>query len=642
MTLERRIALRFLEAADECNSFTHSYAWISPAGKLIEVSDHRSWAEEYLESQFNDDVAMRAAINRGDFGREMNEPATYLLSKGWLRVTNAFVIQGKLRNSPKVWNTYMKLLLDCVVKKRIDPFSPRQKIGFEHDSGYKEFLIDEFVEKFGGKNWLDELFKRLRQKAAAERVAARFATLDLELMTTQQIEKMANFLAGQVKSMDDRSACYGFYTVQTAPEATKQMASKLRKQLTLSYRDRLIKWMEYALVKRANAGGGGTGIKKVEKGLQGFVEAIPDALAARKLVKLTDHLPKQEYLDAKKLDPVANKILGVVWNDAKKDGVLDDQRAASRTAAKMNLPVHWDQSDKVWFIPPKSKTYAVKDQLGSRGYGFRWNPTKKRWETKKLSSKIKQDFEVKDAHMDPLAPAPERLKGWFYEVWLPKNIDRFTSVFSTYARNLQSSYKIIFSLKGGKVAVKFKRKISKASEAIEELRYRYINREGRGPWLEVLDKFVELVKTTDVDKLIRLIDRINNLQHSNGLFMEHFPNKVQSWYMGFLNAKYHAPTGPDLAKYIPDRDLKEMLIWITEPQRKRLQTIEQDYRGLGKGESFEQMMQKDWRSKGYPRKPGTKQPDRFDPDVQKGLGALRDYESRRSARIAQRFLEATT
>lgn len=815
MTLERRIALRFLEAVEQCSPNTHSYAWVSPNGKVIKVSDHREWADEYVEAQFDDDAAMRRAIERSDFGRMMPEASTYLLEKGWLRVTNAFVIQGKRRNSPKVWDAYMEILLDCVVKKRIDPFSPRQRIDFEHDSGYDRPTIDEFVEKFGGKRWSEELFKRLRQKAAS----SRFAALDLEMMTPDQIGKMANFLAGQVKSMDDRSVCYGFYTVLATPEDQKSRADKLRKALTLAYRERLIEWMEYALVKRANAGGGGTGIKKVEKGLQEFVEAIPAALAAKKLVRLTDHLPKQEYLDAKKLDPVANKILGVVWSDAKKDGVLD--RSASKVAerfgpniplmeesgnkvkykvksnsqgilvavyygrkkigsmdayvtrypetsrrcgqdvwkllekypqledtsrdrwlppgeevpltntralkvfgafitdetkhglgigkamylaimkewyakvgpflfmpmecdgsgtskmakrvwtslarqfpssgeivavvkrpqlpadlkvaSKMNLPVHYDKADQVWFIPPKSKTYDVRDQLGGRGYGFRWNPTKKRWESKKLTPKMKQDFEVKDTHMDPLAPAPERLKGWFYEEWLPKNIDRFTRVFSDYARNLQSSYKIIFSLKGGKVKVKFKRKISTASEAIEELRYRYINRQGRGPWLEVLDKFVELVKTTNVDKLIKLIDRINNLQHSNGLFMEHFPNSVQSWYMGFLNAKYHAPTGPDLAQYIPDRDLKEMLIWLTEPHRKRLKTVEQDYRGMGKDETFEQMLQKDWRSKGYPREPGTKQPDRFDPEVQKGLSTVRRYEQRRtSARIAQRFLEATT
>jgi hypothetical protein len=138
--------------------------------------------------------------------------------------------------------------------------------------------------------------------------------------------------------------------------------------------------------------------------------------------------------------------------------------------------------------------------------------------------------------------------------------------------------------------------------------------------------FIELVRTTSVAKLPLIIDRINNLQHSNGLFMEHFPKSVQSWYEGFLNAKYSTPRADELAKSIPDKDVRELLI---ELARSGFRTKDWKYSPPPayqhmKKELIEIGEKVNWRAKGYPRYKDERgvQVSRFDPQVQNGLGAL--------------------
>lgn len=196
---------------------------------------------------------------------------------------------------------------------------------------------------------------------------------------------------------------------------------------------------------------------------------------------------------------------------------------------------------------------------------------------------------------------------------------------------------MIFSVgAGGKPEAKFDRDINTAWEAVEELRYRYTGRHGREPWLEVLDKFIQLVGERNPVRLVHIIDRVNNLQHSNGLFMEHFPSAVKRWYLPFLNAKYHAPTAEELAKFIPDRDLRDLVMGVTRrsgvarpggwdqwrfeppPAYHQMVKVLQDV-----GEKI------NWRERGYPRIKGLAQVDRFDPRVQEGLDTLKELHKQR-------------
>jgi hypothetical protein len=190
-----------------------------------------------------------------------------------------------------------------------------------------------------------------------------------------------------------------------------------------------------------------------------------------------------------------------------------------------------------------------------------------------------------------------------------------------------------------------------ARDAVEELRYRYTGRQGREPWLEVMDRFVDLVGTTSTNRIRPLIDRINNLQHSNGLFMEHFPGDVRSWYDGFLNAKYSAPTGAHLSRYINDNDLRDYLTHMnlyglstSSRANPSLAQRQLRYSPPGDYHNMVKLLQEqdgaiNWRQKGYPRYKGTVQVDRFDSGVQKGLGALRELSKQRDRLLD---LEITT
>jgi len=455
-------------------------------------------------------------------------------------------------------------------------------------------------------------------------------SFDASEMSDEELKDMADFLASQVDGMDDESVAFASYVGTAVPGERQKVITKLFPKLLLSYRKRLIEWFEHALLKRANLGGGGTGIKKVEEGLADFVEAIPEALTGGRVIRLQEYLPDTEYFQADMLDRVANKILAVVREAALEAGVLRGGKVAKATGLSLV-----QAPSGAWYIPPSNDTYPIRETL-KQTYRFRWNRDERRWEVPELTPQIRQDFMVPmAAPMDDVQPA---LKDWYFHTWLPSNINRFTKVFTDYAKSKQSSYSIVFQVSGEKVSVKFARQIDTAWEAVEELRYRYSNRHGREPWLEVMDRFVDLTRTTSPNQLTTIIDRINNLQHSNGLFMEHFPAQVQSWYDGFLNAKYSAPTADELAKFIPDRDLRNLMIELGRPFMKHRP---QDWK-WSPPPAYDKMTKElqgidnavNWRARGYLRYKKTLQVDRFDPEVQDGLEVLKRLHGRRGEMLS--------
>lgn len=461
------------------------------------------------------------------------------------------------------------------------------------------------------------------------RIASRYMKRALETSESDEdLKGMADFLASQVGSMDDESVAFASYVCEGIPGERQKIIDTLFPKLLLSYRKRLIEWFEFALLKRANLGGGGKGIQRMEDGLAAFIEAIPDLIASRKSFSLSDFVPDNEYLNPDMMDKVAQRVVKGVMEDAMKAGVF----GTMRVARALPLSVTQDRSG-LWFIPPAQKTYAYRDDLNR--LGFKWNRDERRWEVPTLTPAIQRDLQIQ-----PLFTVnPEALKDWFFNTWYPSNADRITKVFTDYARDKQTSYKLFFKVgAGGKPEVKFSRDISTAWEAVEELRYRYIGRQGRQPWLEVLDMFVELVRVTSTAQLPRIIDRINNLQHSNGLFMEHFPSSVKSWYGEFLNAKYNAPKPDDLAKFIPDRDLRGLLISVARTGYRPYgwASMAPPAYHLMKKELADVGNQVNWREKNYPRFKGEKgaQPDRFDPIVQRGLDVLKKLHKQRESLLS--------
>lgn len=449
--------------------------------------------------------------------------------------------------------------------------------------------------------------------------------LDAQGMSDAELANMAKFLAGQVDSMDDESVAYGAYAASAVPGERQAVLGPLPGRLMLSYRKRLVAWFEYALKKRARAGGGGPAIKRVEQGLAAFVEAIPDSVLRSQPLQVSDFVPANEYLNPIRLNPVGDSIQRAVRREAEQAGAFRSRMVSVNPPIGFTLE---QAANGTWYIPSNPQTYRIKDQL--RGMGFRWNAGDRVWEVAKVTPEVQRAFGV-----HPVGASTEKFSEWFAD-WLPANIGRFTKVFSEYARSNQSSYGLVFSVAGGKVEVSFKRDIDTAAKAVEELRYRYLNKHGREPWVEVMDRFIDLVGATSPDKVHRLIDRINNLQHSNGLFMEHFPAEVQTWYGAFLNAKYHTPTVDELAKQIPDRDLRGLLVEVARSRRRPidwLYTPTPSYATMQK-ELVEIGNQVNWRAKGYPAYKGSIQVDRFSDEVQDRLETLRALNSQRERILA--------
>lgn len=445
--------------------------------------------------------------------------------------------------------------------------------------------------------------------------------LDAQGMSNEELIKHAKFLASQVDSMDDESVAYGAYAAMAVPGERKHLLDTLPARLLLSYRKRLVHWFELALVKRARRGGGGPGIKKVEHGIEAFVEAIPRSLSTGRPIKVSDFVPVNGYLVPDLMNTVGDSIMNVVMRDARAAGVFGSSRPMS-VNPPIGFTLEYDDQANMWFIPTNPRTFHIRDRL--KELGFKWNQGEKTWDVESLTPDIRREFGMVQGS------DAARIDAWFAE-WLSENIGRFTRIFTDYARNKQSSYALIFSVSNGKAKVSFERDVNTPAKAVEEIRYRYQGRQGREPWLEVVDRFIDLVGATSPNQVQRLIDRINNLQHSNGLFMEHFPSNVQEWYNGFLNAKYHTPTADELAKQIPDRDLRGLLVEVARYGRRPLDwmyTPTPAYSQMKK-ELGDVGNQVNYRALGYPRPKGMPQIDRFDPEVQSRLDVLRALDTQR-------------
>jgi len=444
---------------------------------------------------------------------------------------------------------------------------------------------------------------------------------------------LADFFAGQVRTLKDSDVAYLSYILSAMPRDVTDIYKKLHTAAMGAYRDLLVEWFTFALLKRANAGGGGSGIKKIEQGLTNFVQSLPEAVLSGQPPRIELPAYATKYIQVNKLDAISRKITSVVAEDAQnpESGLWTEVSKAA-----YDVEVKWYQRMRIWYIPKEYERWTRANGRILPTYGFYWSDKLNMWVADKITNQAKKDFIVEGPGIKPQAggmkpPTTNQLSDWFFGTWLKKNIGRFTKLFSGFARSSESSYDITFDIKDGVVSVTIKRNITNVDDAIEELRFRYIDKSGREPWLETMEKFLQL-RGGSAEKLLPIIDRINNLQHSNGLFMEHFPKRVQGWYGKFLNAKYNAPTATDLARYLRDGDLRELIMFDSGPRQVRRQrypsyeTMEKDLPPAGVN----------WRERGYPRKPGTRQVRRDDPAVQEGLT---QRELRRRARaVIARFL----
>ena len=483
---------------------------------------------------------------------------------------------------------------------------------------YKDALeaADTFRRIEKNEDWRSEFvnllarIKRTHTGLYAVRTAKK-ASLDLEWASPAEINSIAKLLGSSKLSQHD--AAYITYCMSGLGNRA-DMASQLQRNAMSTYKSALEGWFEYALVKRANI----VHFKGLNKALSKFVQDIPEAVLEDREPDIPPFREGWGFLDDKKLEAAGKRVVQAVREDAIEDGLWKSEEN------EVKPPLYENREENIWYVPYSRWTYENRTLL--KQLGFRLG--NKIWYTPSLDSRIERVFDVGGRNQNPSRvitsePTLGELETWYFKEWLPKNINRFKNLFENYIRKEGSTITFDFNVnRNGKVDVGMTRGVTKPSQAIEELRLRYLGRQGRESWLEVMSQFIKL-KSASGDQALHIIDRMNNLEHSNGMFMEKFPPSVQSWYRKFLNAKYQAPRVSNLAKYIRDRDIREFIIYLSDDPL-RVPDVT-DYREIEKDGPQEEGV--DWLAKGYPYAPGQKRPDRNDPDVQKGLKELREFES---------------
>ncbi len=437
----------------------------------------------------------------------------------------------------------------------------------------------------------------------------RDAAMDLDEATPQEIGRIADSLA---QGLSYHDAAYLSYCINGIVD--DEMAKRLRRLYIAAvdkYRTGLLSWFDEALMDRANV----VNFGGLNKALTEFVRAIPQAALSGQAPPVPPFRKDWSFLNADRLSAAGRKVASVLLKDGLREGIWKDEGGAT------GQDLLRDESKGIWYLPYNSWTLHNRNMLHDLGFHPDWQT--KSWTTTRLTPEMERMFMQKPTKL--VAPTLEQLNNWYYASWLPKNISRFNHMFEAYVRDAGSSITFKFSMYGkGQVAVTMTRGLTRMSQAIEELRLRYLNRMGREPWLEVINEVIKLHTTSgEPGNVMMVIDRMNNLEHSNGMFMERFPADVKSWYLKFLNAKYHAPTAYELAAYLDDSDLRELIQYASGEQRHSAWE-NPDYQHMEKqGPEQEFGPQVNWLALGYPYQKGTDKPERSDPRVQERLDELR-------------------
>jgi hypothetical protein len=438
------------------------------------------------------------------------------------------------------------------------------------------------------------------------------SSLDLEYASEKEIQSIANYVATGVKLPD---AAYASYALEALPNKGQQLTSKIFDNAVSAYRNGLLSWFSEALLDRANKVHFG-GLNSV---LSKYVQDFPEAVLKGKPPKVSEFKAGWGFLNEDRLEKAGLKVIKVIKEDAISEGLW----GANKNEKSL---LEFNSRYRLWIIRWSSVTSQNTSRFNNMltKLGFMVDTANKWWYVTSLTPEIKSTFQTEES----LSTVPDlkEMKDWYFKKWLPKNIKRFSNLFENYIRDAGSTIVFNFNIQGkGNVKVNMFRGITKISDAIEELRLRYIGRQGREPWLEVMDRVLDLYSTSsNSKKILSIIDRMNNLEHSNGMFMERFPASVKSWYLKFLNAKYHSPTSYELARYIKDSDLRELIQYLSEERRHSQQEFP-EYENMKKNLQQEDGI--NWLEKGYPYARGQKRPKKDDPKVQEGLSLLRNRGS---------------
>jgi hypothetical protein len=358
-------------------------------------------------------------------------------------------------------------------------------------------------------------------------------------------------MVGVVDTFDSSDIAYATYVFDYIQGFDKDPRIKrFGSALAEEYAERFAEWLGFVFLARANRTRRSKQMKEVEEGLGNWVESIPDIVLKAAKPEISNHVPPDSrFLNFDLLEKIGAKIIRTVYSDW--GAAASGKMASVRTSYGLqDLDVSYNRLSKKYEIAGDRTTYRYKRKLFD--LGFRWDRSRKVWVTEELDSDIikaipgaKKLRRPAPAPTPTRTPAPsvgtpEEIHDWFFDSWLPSNIDRFTTVFNGYGRAEGIPYEFKFTLSGREVIVDFKRNIDTIPEALAEIRSRYGTQADREGWLEAVDTY-EMLKAARGGKSAMLaIDKANNLEHTHGAMMEHFPPGVKMWYPAFLDFKYTA------------------------------------------------------------------------------------------------------
>ena len=346
-------------------------------------------------------------------------------------------------------------------------------------------------------------------------------------------------------SWDVAHCAYVFdYLASMTPD---RRVDALASALATEYAKRFAEWLGYIFLNRANMSRQTQAIKDLQEALGNWTEQIPDMLVGKQ-VALSAIIPAEaiRFLNLGKIDPIGGKIVKVVqqeWNKSLLKNASDLEE----------LPVSFNPHTKRYEIPKSNLTYMHRNALKDLGFEFSGQV----WYTEVLEPRaldsLPQVAKLQHGKVQPVQHDKDP-KAWFFEDWLPSNINRFTKVFTDFGRAGGVPYEFKFTLAGEEVNVRFERNIKTVEDAITELEARYGGAGDREGWVEAIKCYHKL-RSASGKQAIHAVDEANNLEHTHGAMMEHFPPGIRAWYPKFLDFKYTAHAW-QLIRKIRDEDFR--------------------------------------------------------------------------------------
>jgi hypothetical protein len=335
-----------------------------------------------------------------------------------------------------------------------------------------------------------------------------------------------------------------------------------RDKLAEEYASRFADWLGYVFLNRANKTQSSKAMKALEDALGDWVESLPNMLSGRP-EPLTKSIPEEaaRFLVLDKIDAIGEKIFKVVRMEYMKAG------SGERNANLEALPITYDRGRAEYVIPKSALTFANRAKLRDLGFDFDGAV----WHTKTLDQRALDELPsagaaIQRGTVKPVTPSLDA-HDWFFNEWLPSNISRFSKIFTDFGRGQGVPYEFKFVVQGDDVTVNFERNITTVAAAIQELRARYGKAGDREGWMGAVECY-DMLKRAHGRAAIAAVDRANDLQHSHGSMIEHFPPDVRDWYPAFLDFKFSA-SQIQIARSIQDQDLKELaLAIVTTPDPK--------------------------------------------------------------------------